>query len=90
MSSKELNIRQFKLTSGEDIVALAHSKDDKIVAIERPMKIIQNLFGGYQLVPWFIFSNQKLFTLDKKHVLHHSEVTNDFKDTFNLPLVNQI
>jgi len=82
MTSEELNIRQLKLVSGDDIIALVHKKDNLMVAIERPMKIIHNLFGGYQLVPWFVFSNQTLFTLDPRQVLQHCEVSNDFKETY--------
>ena len=38
----DLNIRQFKLMNGEEIVALVHSKDDHMIAIERPCKVHSN------------------------------------------------
>jgi len=82
MNTKELNIRHFKLVSGEEIVALVHNKDDEFVAIERPMKIMNNMFGGYQLVPWFVFSDQRMFALQQNQVLHHCEVDDNFKDTY--------
>tara|TARA_B100001094_G_C17500843_1_gene470979 strand:+ start:129 stop:518 length:390 start_codon:yes stop_codon:yes gene_type:complete len=82
MNSEELNIRHFKLINGEEIVALVHNKDDKFVAIERPMKILQNMFGGYQLAPWFVFSNQKMFALHQNQVLHSCIVDDNFKDTY--------
>jgi len=78
----DLNIRQFKLMNGEEIVALVHSKDDHMIAIERPCKVHSNVLGGYQLLPWFSFSSQKMFTIERKHIIYHVEIDNDVKGAY--------
>ena len=58
-----LNIRQIKLINGEEILALVTKVDQQRWTIERPVTIRSNMLGGYQLQPWFPFSQKKLFLL---------------------------
>ena len=80
--TETLNIRQFKLVNGEEIIALVHKKNSEFIAIERPCKIQTNMLGGYQLLPWFSFSSQKLYTIERKHIIYHVEIDNDVKDAY--------
>ena len=68
--------------NGEEIVGLVHGKDETMIAIERPCKVHQNVLGGYQLLPWFSFSSQRMFTIEKKHIIYHVEIDNDVKGAY--------
>jgi len=78
----DLNIRQFKLMNGEEIVGLVHGKDETKIAIERPCRVHQNVLGGFQLLPWFSFSSQRMFTIEKRHIIYHVEIDNDVKGAY--------
>ena len=65
-----LNIRQFKLLNGEEIIALVSEKTESgAYIIERPFKINHGMIGGFYFVPWFPFSSQKLFKLHQGKII---------------------
>lgn len=79
---EDLNIRQFKLINGEEIVALVHANDDSAMVVEIPCRVHTNVLGGYQLHPWFSFSSQRMFTIEKRHIIYHVEIDDDVKDAY--------
>lgn len=80
---KNLNIRQFKLLNGEEIIALVSEKTDSgSYIIERPFKITYGMIGGLYFVPWFQFSSQKLFKLHQGKIIYHVEIDNDIKEEY--------
>ena len=74
-----LNIRQFKLLNGEEIIALVNEKDDLNYFIERPYKVNAGMVGGFYFVPWFPFSSQTLFKLSREKIVYHAEIDEDMK-----------
>ena len=78
----KINIRQFKLLNGEEIIALVSQKEDKSFILERPFVIKSNMLGGYAFVPWFPFSSQKLFKIEKNYIMHHVELDEDVKTEY--------
>tara|TARA_B100001113_G_C21097794_1_gene617315 strand:+ start:1544 stop:1957 length:414 start_codon:yes stop_codon:yes gene_type:complete len=78
----KINIRQFKLLNGEEIIALVSQKEDKSFILERPFVIKANMLGGYAFVPWFPFSSQKLFKIEKNFIMHHVELDEDVKTEY--------
>lgn len=74
-----LNIRQFKLLNGEEIIALVNEKDDSNYFIERPYKVNAGMVGGFYFVPWFPFSSQTLFKLSREKIVYHAEIDEDMK-----------
>ena len=85
MLTKEnnLNIRQFKLLNGEEIIALVNEKTDTgEYIIERPFKVNSGMFNGFYFVPWFPFSSQKLFKLTKEKIIYHVELDEDIKQEY--------
>tara|TARA_B100001939_G_C16807902_1_gene558643 strand:+ start:9 stop:407 length:399 start_codon:yes stop_codon:yes gene_type:complete len=68
---KDLDIRHFKLTNGENIVGLIAVRNDDNYIIERPVAVTQNLAGSYSFTPWFPFSEAKTFKVNKVHILQH-------------------
>lgn len=69
-----LNIRQFKLLNGEDIIAVLNTKNDDNYIIERPVMLIPNILGNMQFAHWFPLSAQKVFKLYKTRVIQHVPV----------------
>ena len=81
MGNSEINIRHFKLMSGEEIIGLVtqgyDNTDPATIVIERPFKIVTNMLGGIHFTPWFPFSTQKLYSLNKKTIVHDVKLDED-------------
>lgn len=82
MDTLLLSIRHLKLVSGEELVALIKEKDDGSITIERPYLIKNNLIGGFAFMPWFPFSSQKIFKLNRSSIVHHVEIDPDMKEEY--------
>lgn len=76
---EKLNIRHFKLTSGEELIGLVQHSDDNAFVLERPVQVKLNNLGMYMYSPWFPFSDKKIFKLFKRHVINHVEIEDDSK-----------
>jgi len=79
---EKLNIRQFKLINGEEIVAHVTQKDPSAYIIERPLRILSNFIGGYTFQRWFPFSSQKLFKIIKSNIVYHVEIDENIKHEY--------
>ena len=79
MTEERLNIRQFKMLNGEEIIGLVNQKETNSYIIERPFKILPNMIGGFTLLPWFPFSSQKLFKIGNQYIMHSVEIDEDMK-----------
>ena len=75
----KLNIRQFKLQNGEEIIALVSQKSDDSFIVERPILIKSNVVGGYMFLPWFPFSSQRIFKIANENIMHHVELDEGIK-----------
>ena len=82
MNEQKLNIRQFKMLNGEEIIALVSQKETESYVVERPFKVIPNMMGGFTLLPWFPFSSQKLFKISSNHIMHHVEIDETMKNEY--------
>src|SRR6056300_1240289 len=69
-----LNIRQFKLINGEDVIGVLNVKNDDNYLIERPVVLLPNLLGNMQFEHWFPLSSQKVFKLYKNRLIQHVPV----------------
>ena len=79
---EELNIRNFKLINGDNIIALVSSDNNDNYLLERPVAIYSTMVGGYQFSPWFPFSDQKRYTIDKHNIIGNSSVINEMKKEY--------
>jgi len=73
-----LNIRQFKLINGEDVIGVLNVKNDNNYIIERPVVLLPNLLGNMQFAHWFPLSSQKVFKLYKNRVVHHVPIEDEY------------
>jgi len=80
--AEKLNIRQFKLINGEEIIAHVSQKDPNAYVIERPIKVLSNFMGGYSFQRWFPFSSQKLFKMEMINIVYHVEIDEDIKHEY--------
>ena len=91
MNTKEkINIRQFKLMNGEEIVAHVMQKDPEGYVIERPLRVLSNFIGGYTFQRWFPFSSQKIYKILNMNIIYHVEIDENIKHEYlkaasNLP-----
>ena len=76
---KDVNIRHFKLTSGEELIGLVQHSDDNAFVLERPVSVKLNSIGMWMYSPWFPFSEKKIFKLFKRHVINHVEIDDESK-----------
>lgn len=76
---EDLNIRHFKLTSGEELISLVQYSDENAFVLERPVQVKLNSLGMYMYSPWFPFSDKKIFKLFKRHIVNHVEIEEDSK-----------
>ena len=76
---EDLNIRHFKLTSGEELISLVQYSDENAFVLERPVQVKLNSLGMYMYSPWFPFSDKKVFKLFKRHIVNHVEIEEDSK-----------
>ena len=79
---KELNIRNFKLINGDNIIALVSSDNPDNYLVERPISVYSTMICGYQFSPWFPFSEQKRYTIDKHNIMTSSSVVEDIKKEY--------
>ena len=82
MTEERLNIRQFKMLNGEEIIGLVNQKENNSYIIERPFRIMPNMIGGFTLLPWFPFSSQKLFKIGNQYIMHSVEIDEDMKTEY--------
>ena len=78
----KVNIRQFKLLNGEEIIALVNQRESDHYIVERPFAIKPHLIGGWAFVPWFPFSSQKLFKIAKENIMYHVEIDEEIKTEY--------
>lgn len=77
-----LNIRQFKLISGESIIGLVNQNNDNNYIIERPVIVYPNMVGGYQFADWFPFSDQKVYKIDKFNIVGDVSIVKDVQEVY--------
>lgn len=84
-----LNIRQFKLLNGDDIIAVLSTKNDDNYIIERPVIITPNLLGNLSFTHWFPLSGQKVFKLYKNRCVQHVPVKDYVEDAYIKYVLNE-
>lgn len=79
---EELNIRNFKLINGDNILALVSSNNSDNYLLEKPVSIFTTSLGGYIFSSWFPFSEQKRFTINKQTIVCESNVVEEIKEEY--------
>lgn len=77
-----MNIRQFKMINGDDILALVESKNTDNYKVEMPVLVEANGDGNFRFTPWFMLSSEKVYTLEKRTIVNQAEVDEDIKYSY--------
>jgi len=84
-----MNIKIVKLINGEEIIAKVLPSSGLIVKIENPVRIVvmpnklDPKTPNVGLAPWAEFSDEKVFELDKSHVLCIMTPVKEFVNQYN-------
>ena len=84
-----MNIKIVKLITGEEIIAKVLPSSGLIVKIENPVRIVvmpnklDPKTPNVGLAPWAEFSDEKIFELDKSHVLCIMTPVKEFVSQYN-------
>lgn len=84
---EDLNIKQFKLTSGDDVVGLISTIDKAgaIVVLEHPVLINSHLVNKkevYYMSPYMPMSKNHLAYVSAHHIVAQCEVSTDIKEMY--------
>ncbi len=82
-----LNIKQLKLTSGDDIIGLINSidKNGALVVLERPVLINSHLVNKkevYYMSPYMPMSKNNMAYVSAHHIVAQCEITSDIKEMY--------
>ena len=81
-SIKDIDIRHFKLTSGEELICYVQSSSEHAFIVERPAVVRCASDGTWTFGDWFPFSDKKMFKIMKRFVINHTEVVDETKESF--------
>jgi|TARA_B110000503_G_scaffold22587_1_gene35031 hypothetical protein len=81
-SIKDIDIRHFKLTSGEELICYVQSSSEHAFIVERPAVVRCGSDGTWTFGDWFPFSDKKMFKIMKRFVINHTEVVDETKESF--------
>jgi|GEM_PF-6790374 len=79
---KNVDIRHFKLTNGEDIICYVQSSTEHAFIVERPAAVQVSPAGIWTFNDWFPFSDKKVFKVMKRFVINHTEVVTETKESY--------
>lgn len=77
-----MEIRQFKLLNGDDIIAVMNTRYDGHYIIERPVSIGHDMYGRLVFSHWFPLSKQNIFKLYKNRCIQHVPIAKDFEEAY--------
>ena len=84
----DLNIRQFKLTSGEDIIGLIAGVDKKtaFILMERPLSLVHEILNDDQasiyFADWMPVSKSDVVQISPGHIVSQAEVNDKLKKAY--------
>lgn len=84
-----MNIKIIKLINGEDLIAKVLPSSSEVVKVENPVRIVvmpnklDPKTPNVGLAPWAEFSDEKVFVLDKSHVLCIMTPVKEFVNQYN-------
>ena len=89
--AKSLNIHHFKMSTGDEIVALLSKKKDHNYVIEAPLVLVSVTTGdsySYHFKEWFPLSDTDFIVLNKFHIVSHVEVDLNTKEQYLQTIIN--
>jgi hypothetical protein len=81
----DVNIRHFKLSNGEELIALVQGEEDQLIKLESPMEVHREVRMNSQsfiFTKWLPLSKVDECLLNPMHVVSHVECDNDVKERY--------
>lgn len=87
----EVNIRHFKLASGEELIAYVRGEDDHMIVLESPMELHSSMgesSQAFMFTKWMPLSKTDMCSLNPMHIVSHVECDNDIKERYVRMCIN--
>jgi hypothetical protein len=84
-----MEIRQFKLLNGDDIIAVMNTRYGDHYIIERPVQFAYDAYGRLHFSHWFPLSEQNMFKLYKNRCIQHVPITKVFEEAYTKFIINE-
>ena len=81
----DVNIRHFKLSNGEELIALVQGEEDQLIKLESPMEVHREVRMNSQsfiFTKWLPLSKIDECLLNPMHIVSHVECDNDVKERY--------
>lgn len=82
----DTNIRHFKLSSGEEVVAVVSGKtNDNMLILEHPMKVMIAITDNgfkFMFATWQPMAKDETCHINPMHIISHVECSNDIKERY--------
>jgi hypothetical protein len=81
----DVNIRHFKLSNGEELIALVQGEEDQLIKLESPMEVHREVRMNSQsfiFTKWLPLSKVDECLLNPMHIVSHVECDNDVKERY--------
>lgn len=81
----EVNIRHFKLSSGEELISLVKGNENTMIILESPMELhtmMKERTQGFVFTKWQPLSKTDIVALNPMHIVSHVECDNDIKEKY--------
>ena len=90
---RDVDIRHFKLSSGDEIISFVSKEEDNAVYLNRPFKIHSGFVDAnatqYYFTDWLPMSTSSMCALSKLHIVTFVECDNDVKEKYISMCVNE-
>jgi hypothetical protein len=81
----DVNIRHFKLSNGEELIALVQGEEDQLIKLESPMEVHREVrmnSQSFMFTKWLPLSKVDECLLNPMHIVSHVECDNDVKERY--------
>ena len=81
----DVNIRHFKLSNGEELIALVQGEEDQLIKLESPMEVHREVrmnSQSFMFTKWLPLSKVDECLLNPMHIVSHVECDNDVKELY--------
>ena len=81
----DVNIRHFKLSSGEELISLVKGDENTMIILESPMELhtmMKEQTQGFVFTKWQPLSKTDIVALNPMHIVSHVECDNDIKERY--------
>lgn len=87
----DVNIRHFKLASGEELIAYVRGEEEHMIVVESPMELhisTRDQTQAFMFTKWMPLGKNEMCTINPMHIISHVECDNDIKERYVRMCIN--